>query len=89
MANNLRQYQPEVVVLNAGDNQITGLGSIVMNQEDVYAVHQALPRATLVSTHMEATNHATLSRQQLRAFAAEKGMTNQVLVPADGEAYFF
>jgi L-ascorbate metabolism protein UlaG (beta-lactamase superfamily) len=87
--NNLRQYQPEVVVLNAGDNQITGLGSIVMNQEDVYAVHQAAPRATLIATHLEATNHATLSRQQLRAFAAEKGMTNQVLVPADGEAYSF
>lgn len=85
--NNLRQYQPEVVVLNAGDNQISGLGSIVMNQEDVYAVHQAVPQATLISTHMESTNHATLSRQQLRTFAAEKGMADHLLVPADGESY--
>ncbi|SFQ68794.1 MBL fold metallo-hydrolase [Hymenobacter arizonensis] len=87
--NNLRQYQPQVVVLNAGDNQITGVGSIVMNQEDVLAVHQAAPQATLISTHMESTNHATLSRQQLRAFATEKGIADHLLVPADGEAYTF
>ncbi|GAB3244785.1 MBL fold metallo-hydrolase [Hymenobacter seoulensis] len=85
--NTLRQFKPQVVVLNAGDNQITGVGSIVMSQEDVYSVHQAAPQATLVSTHMESTNHATLSRQQLRAFASEKGMAEQVLVPADGESY--
>jgi L-ascorbate metabolism protein UlaG (beta-lactamase superfamily) len=87
VANNLRQYQPQVVVLNAGDNQITGLGSIVMSQEDVYAVHRAAPQATLIATHMEATNHATLSRPQLRAFAAAKGMADRLLVPADGESY--
>ena len=78
-----------MVVFNAGDSQITGVGSIVINQEDVYAVHWALPQATLIATHLEAINHATLSRQQLRAFAAEKGMTNQMLVPVNGEAYFF
>lgn len=69
------------------DNQITGVGSIVMNQEDVYAVHQVLPRATLIATHMEATNHVMLSRRQLRAFAVEKGMADQLLVPADGDSH--
>ncbi len=83
----LQQYQPDIVVLNAGDAQITGLGSIIMNKEDVYAVHQAAPQATLIATHLEAVNHAVLTRQQLKEFAQQQGMASQLLVPQDGESY--
>lgn len=38
---------------------------------------------------MEAVNHATLSRRELREFVAEKGMTARVRIPADGESYAF
>jgi arsenate reductase-like glutaredoxin family protein len=36
---------------------------------------------------MEAVNHATLSRKELREFLREQGMTQRVLIPADGETY--
>ena len=78
-------YAPEVIILNAGDAQITGLGSIIMNKEDVLTVHRAAPRATLIATHMEAVNHAMLSRGELRAFALENKMSDCLLIPADGE----
>jgi L-ascorbate metabolism protein UlaG (beta-lactamase superfamily) len=81
----LTQHQPDVVILNAGDAQVIGFGSIIMGKKDVYEVHQAAPQATLIATHMEAVNHATLTRNELRAFSAEKGMTHCLLVPADGE----
>jgi L-ascorbate metabolism protein UlaG (beta-lactamase superfamily) len=81
----LNQHAPDVVILNAGDAQIPGLGSIIMGKHDVYEVYQAAPRATLIATHMEAVNHATLSRAELREFAVEKGMANRLLVPQDGE----
>ncbi|RZK32246.1 MAG: MBL fold metallo-hydrolase, partial [Hymenobacter sp.] len=42
---------------------------------------------TLIATHLEAVNHAVLTRQQLRAFAQEQGMASQLLVPQDGESY--
>jgi L-ascorbate metabolism protein UlaG (beta-lactamase superfamily) len=89
VADSLQQYQPDVVVLNTGDAQISGLGSVTMTKEDVHAVYQAAPQATLIATHLEATNHAMLTRQELQAFAAEQGMTDRLRVPADGESYTF
>jgi L-ascorbate metabolism protein UlaG (beta-lactamase superfamily) len=86
---NLRSYQPDVVILNCGDAQIPGLGSIIMGKEDVRKVYNAAPQATLVASHMEAVNHSMLSRQELREFIAEKAMTRRVLVPEDGETVRF
>jgi L-ascorbate metabolism protein UlaG (beta-lactamase superfamily) len=83
----LAQHQPEVVILNAGDAQVVGFGSIIMGKQDVYDVHKAAPQATLIATHMESVNHATLTRAELRAFAIEKGMSDQLLIPEDGEIY--
>ena len=81
----LRQHRPEVVILNCGDARVPGLGSIIMGKEDVRAVYLAAPQATLIASHMEAVNHAVLSRDELRDFLDEHGMTARVLVPADGE----
>jgi hypothetical protein len=86
---NLRTHKPDVIVLNCGDAQIIGLGSIIMGKGDVYKVHQVAPRATLLASHMEAVNHGMLSRKELREFIAEKGMTPRVRVPDDGEAVTF
>lgn len=83
---NLAKYLPDVVILNSGDAQILGLGPIIMNKDDVLSVHQAAPNATLVATHMEAVNHALLTRSELRAFASDHGMAHRVHVPEDGEA---
>ncbi|MDN3523009.1 MBL fold metallo-hydrolase [Halomonas ramblicola] len=81
----LAQHQPDVVILNAGDAQIPALGSIIMGKQDVHEVYRAAPGAALIATHMESVNHATLTRDELRAFAAEKGMADHLLVPEDGE----
>lgn len=86
VAENLRRYAPEVIVLNCGDAQIVGLGSIIMNQQDVLAVAQHAPNATLIASHMEAVNHSALSRAALRDFLQQNGVAPQVLIPADGES---
>jgi L-ascorbate metabolism protein UlaG (beta-lactamase superfamily) len=86
---NLRAYAPDVVILNSGDAQVLGIGSITMTKEDVYEVHKAAPTAALLATHMEAVNHSILSRTALRDFAVEKGMTNRLSVPEDGETCIF
>ena len=82
---NLRSYSPGVVIVNCCDAQVSGFGSIIMSKEDVQAVYRAVPHATIIASHMEAVNHATLTRAALRAFIAEKGMTDRVRVPEDGE----
>lgn len=81
----LKVYNPDVVILNSGDAQVVGLGSIIMGKQDVLRVHEAVPNAKLIASHMEAVNHATLSRKELREFAVEKGFNESIAIPEDGE----
>jgi len=81
--------KPEIIVVNAGDNQFLEGGSLVMGKDDVYEVYKATPNAKIIAVHMEAVNHWGLSREDLKSFIIEKGMTTKVLVPDDGESYTF
>lgn len=87
----IKQYQPEVIVLNTGYARITGVdGSIIMGKDDLWRAYQLAPKAKIIGSHMESVNHMTQSRKDLRDFIAEKAMDPQrVLVPADGESYHF
>ncbi|MGM0899193.1 MAG: MBL fold metallo-hydrolase [Bacillota bacterium] len=85
----IEAHQPEVIVLNAGDNQFTEGGSLVMGKEDVQKTHEAAPQATLIASHMEAVNHWSLSREDLKSFAAEQGFSEKLRVPEDGESFEF
>ena len=48
-------------------------------------VYRRMPHARIIASHMEAVNHATLTRAALRGFLAEHAMTDRVQVPEDGE----
>ncbi|MDL4842385.1 MBL fold metallo-hydrolase [Aquibacillus rhizosphaerae] len=85
----IETHNPEVIVVNAGDNQFLEGGSLVMGKEDVYNVHKAAPDAKIIASHMEAVNHWTLSREELKSFTNEKAISSSVLVPDDGESYTF
>lgn len=85
----LQAEKPEVIIVNGGDNQRLNCGSLVMGKEDILNVCKYAPNALIISSHMEAVNHWTLSRKELRAFTEEKGISSQVLIPQDGEVYSF
>lgn len=80
---------PEIIVVNAGDNQFFEGGSVVMAKTDVHEVYKAAPNAKIIAVHMEAINHWALSREELKKFINEKGITHNVLVPDDGESFTF
>lgn len=82
----LNTHRPDVAILNTGYAMITGIdGGIIMGAQDVLSVHQAAPETLLVASHMEAVNHCTVSRADLRAFAQENGFLDRLLTPGDGE----
>ncbi|QKY71398.1 MBL fold metallo-hydrolase [Lentibacillus sp. CBA3610] len=85
----IETHKPEIIVLNAGDNQFLEGGSLVMGKDDVYEVYQAAPNAKIITVHMEAVNHWTLSRDELKNFISEKGISSNISVPEDGESYSF
>lgn len=82
---NLAVFAPEVIVLNCCDAQVTGFGSIIMSKDHVQEVCRKAPQATIVASHMEAVNHATLTRAELRRFLVDEQLTDRVRVPEDGE----
>ncbi|MBN9653365.1 MBL fold metallo-hydrolase [Halobacillus sp. GSS1] len=85
----IETHEPEIIVVNAGDNQFYEGGSLVMGKDDVHEVYKAAPSSKIIAVHMEAVNHWTLSREELKSFSNEKGFSSNLLVPDDGEAYSF
>lgn len=85
----IEAHTPEIIVVNGGDNQFLEGGSLVMGKNDIYEVNKAAPDAKIISVHMEAVNHWTLSREELRSFIDEKGISSNILVPNDGDSYTF
>ncbi|MFP7159226.1 MBL fold metallo-hydrolase [Priestia aryabhattai] len=85
----INMHKPEIIVVNGGDNQFFEGGSLVMGKEDIYEVYKAAPNAKIISVHMEAVNHWSLSREELKSFINEKGISSTVSVPEDGESYTF
>jgi len=85
----LEIHKPEIIILNGGDNQFLDSGSLVMGKIDIYAVQKNAPNAKIIVSHMEAVNHWTLSRQELKNFIYEYGIEKNILVPNDGDSYTF
>lgn len=85
----IETHKPEIIVVNAGDNQFFEGGSLVMGKDDVYEVYKNAPNAKIIAVHMEAVNHWPLSREELKTFSNEKGISSNVLVPDDGDEYSF
>lgn len=83
------QHQPDIIIVNGGDNQFHQGGSLVMGKEDIHEVHKASPDAEIIVVHMEAVNHWTLSRKELKDYTNEVGMDTHVRIPEDGDTYSF
>ena len=80
----LAEQKPDIAVVHAS-GATWGPGTlIVMDAEQVQRVCRAC--GTVIATHMEAYDHATVTRAGLRAAARAVGIgDNDLLIPADGE----
>lgn len=85
----LRVHQPEVIVVNAGAAQFIDSDPVTMDAEDVIQVARAAPQVRVVAVHMESFNHCLLTRAELARAMAEAGLSDRVLIPADGETLTF
>ncbi|WP_373741377.1 MBL fold metallo-hydrolase [Neisseria sp.] len=82
----LQNYRPDVIVLNTGEAKLQGFeGAIIMGRQDVLTAAQKAPNAQIVTVHMDAVNHATVSRRDLRAFVKANRLGKRVSVPKEGE----
>lgn len=86
----IAQMHPDIILTHScgamwGDHIL-----IVMDAAQTVAVCRAAPESTVVAIHMEALDHATVSRETLRAYAEAQGIRpEQLLIPMDGEKLIF
>lgn len=81
----LHDYRPDVTIVNAGAAQFIDSEPIIMDQHDVQQVCTNAPYSKVIAVHMEAINHCLLTRKELADFAKEHGLSEQLLIPQDGE----
>ena len=87
----LKQYKPDVVILNTGSALMSGFEEhpIIMGKQDTLQATKAAPHAAIVAVHMDSVNHMSLSRKELREFVQDQKIEKSVMIPADGETLRF
>lgn len=77
---------PDVIVSHSCGAMWDGT-LIVMDVQQTLDLCEAAPRATVIATHMEALDHATVSREALRQAAEARGIgPGRLHIPRDGES---
>ena len=85
----LARHRPQAAVVNAGAAQFVTGDPITMSERDVAEVCRHATETTIIAVHMEAINHCLLSRDDLKTFLKVQNLSQQVMIPADGERVEF
>ena len=90
VAETIHRTQPDVIITHScgamwGDHVL-----IVMDAAQTVAACRAAPNSTVIATHMEALDHATVTRADLRQCAETHGIgPEQLRIPLNGEKIAF
>ncbi|MEZ0471766.1 MBL fold metallo-hydrolase [Luteimonas salinilitoris] len=80
------RHRPNYIVVHACGAAWKGVGPLVMDAHHVEALLRHAPWATVVATHMDCVDHATVSRVQLaQHFRSLPALRRRLRIPADGE----
>jgi L-ascorbate metabolism protein UlaG (beta-lactamase superfamily) len=90
VAENIARAQPQFIITHSCGATWGEHVLIVMDAAQTVAVCRAAARSTVIAIHMDALDHATVSRADLRRYATSQGIApEQLLIPADGETLVF
>ena len=80
---------PEIVIIHPCGARWDG-DLITMDAKEAVATCRLAPASTVIATHMDSLDHATVSREELRQYSIEQGVSLQQLrIPRDGETLQF
>ncbi|MEM6767742.1 MAG: MBL fold metallo-hydrolase, partial [Bacteroidota bacterium] len=80
----LTEYKPDIAVFPAGSAQFDIFQPLMMHMEDMLMFVETAPGKT-IANHLEAVNHCPTTREELTQVLTEKGHSEKVWIPEDGE----
>lgn len=86
----IKGVKPDIILTHSCGAVLQDSGPIVMDAEQTIAVCKLAPGAKVVATHINALDHGTVSREDLRVYARKNGISDdQLLIPFDGQTLIF
>lgn len=80
-------FEPDVIILHSGGAKLPGSDLIIMDAKQTLAICDLAPKAKVVAVHLEALDHLTITRADLKQAAEKAGIgPDRLLIPRDGEA---
>jgi L-ascorbate metabolism protein UlaG (beta-lactamase superfamily) len=81
----MREIEPGIVVTHSGGAKLDQTLLIMDDLQTVDLCHHAR-KTTVIAVHLEALDHCTVTREQLRCLANNENVSSsRLLIPADGE----
>ncbi|NLR67719.1 MBL fold metallo-hydrolase [Chitinophaga varians] len=88
----LAATRPPIVIANSGEchftreNPVLAPGiTMTLTTGELKAITQLLPATTVVAVHMDAINHCSLTKAELRQYVAKEKLQKRIRVPNEGE----
>ncbi|KZL00287.1 MULTISPECIES: MBL fold metallo-hydrolase [unclassified Pseudovibrio] len=84
----LKTLRPDIAVVAAGNASLDIGKDILMSLDEIMEFIRLAP-GQVIANHLEAINHCPVKRTQLRDLAQKSGVSEKLLIPADGETLTF
>lgn len=82
--------QPDIVITHSCGAVLDDSGPIVMDAIQTIEVCKTAPDATVVAVHLEALDHGTITRADVRTLANENHISDtRLMIPEDGDTLIF
>lgn len=86
----VRTKKPDIILTHSCGAVLKDSGPIVMDALQTVEVCKMAPDAVVIAVHMEALDHGTVSREDLRLHARQNNIPeNKLLIPDDGQVLTF
>ena len=86
----IRTRHPDIILTHSCGAVLDDSGPIVMDAAQTIAVCKLAPWAVVVAVHLEALDHGTVSREDIKKQAKDNQIPpNQLIIPGDGEILTF
>ena len=80
--------EPRAIAVNCGVDTLERATPCTLDKKDFAILHNACPKATLITCNIEAFQQWGFTRETLEQFAAENNFTPRLFIPGNGQKYF-